>query len=188
MQGINILLIFLFLFISTTILCQSKDSIVYYNNMQKKVVISNKTIYSYYNKEGKLILKYDYANDRVLIDSIDKSLVFYTLEMDSIALKSKYDIPPTVILAECYQLPYIRVHYPAKAIEDNLQGDVIIKVHIDRFGSVTKYSTIKSVADYVDIGCIKQLKILSKCWVPAIKNGKTVESDVEFSFHFKLDK
>lgn len=161
-----------------------KDSVLYYNNMQKKLVISNKTMYSYYNKRGKLLLKYDYSRDQIISDSIDRSQMFYLYQTDTMEMKKNYDIPPSLIFSDCLQGSMINFEYPYEATVKNIQGEMKIDILIDRFGNVKDYQKVKSLGYGVEEACIKKFKTYTKCWFPAIKNGRTVDSKAQFTINF----
>lgn len=182
-------LIIILVLITKIAFCQLKesDTVFRYNNYLKKYVISKGNIFSYFDKNGKLILQYDYNNDLILKDSINRNAEFFRGEMDSFTLKRNYDIPPSFMFVKCCQGFNFNVEYPAEAQEKNIEGDVILKLHIDKYGNVLKYEVMKTIGYGVENTCIKSLKPYEKCWFPAIKNGKIIPSETEFTFHFSLN-
>jgi protein TonB len=183
----NIFLVWLLFGFTANSIGQNKDSLVYYNSMQTKAIIRNKTVYSFYNKKGQLLLKYDYATEQILTDSIDKSKSFYAYEMDSNVLKAKYDVPPSINFSDCFGFSRIHIEYPLEAAEKNIEGKVIIQISIDKYGNVKTYTPIEKLGYGIEKVCIKKLGTFSKCWFPAIKNGKAIDSEINFTFLFNLD-
>jgi TonB family protein len=76
-------------------------------------------------------------------------------------------------------------HYPAKAIEQNVSGTVILRLTISAEGKIT---AINQDA-FVGGGCdeeARRIVSLMPAWKPARKNGKNVESNFELPFVFRI--
>lgn len=76
------------------------------------------------------------------------------------------------------------IGYPPQAKEANIQGKVILKVLVDKSGSVEKHIVIKSPNPLLTEACVNQLKTLK--FTPAIQAGKPTKFWVVVPVDFKL--
>lgn len=81
------------------------------------------------------------------------------------------------------------IKYPVEAEENNIQGRVIVSFVVERDGSITDISVIKSVHPLLDNEAIRITKLMPK-WIPAKQNGETVRVryTVPVTFRLMLDK
>jgi TonB family protein len=81
------------------------------------------------------------------------------------------------------------LHYPPKALDTHLEGDVILRVLIHANGLLDPDSI--KVTKNLGLGCteeaIRAIKSMPP-WEPGIKDNKTVSSWLTISISFKLDK
>ncbi len=75
--------------------------------------------------------------------------------------------------------------YPDQALEDSIQGLVILKYVVQTDGSVSEIEVIESVHPLLDAGARRVIQTMTK-WKPAIQRGNPVKSAYEQVFNFKL--
>lgn len=78
-----------------------------------------------------------------------------------------------------------RIKYPVSAQEKNLQGQVIIDFIVDKNGGLKDFVPVKHFDKECLIYAIETLKT-SPPWLPAIENGKPVDSKQTVIIYFKL--
>lgn len=77
------------------------------------------------------------------------------------------------------------MRYPLKAIEEGIQGKVVLKFIINKDGSLSDIKVEKSVHKLLDDEAIRLAKAMSK-WEPARQKGKIVRSYFSFPLRFQL--
>lgn len=65
------------------------------------------------------------------------------------------------------------IHYPAVAVENNIQGRVIVEFVVEKDGSISNVKVIKSVDSSLDKEALRVINSMQK-WSPGKKNGKVV--------------
>jgi TonB family protein len=100
-------------------------------------------------------------------------------------LAEMYDTPPEPIGGmEAVQK---RLRYPKKSKDAGLEGDVKIKVTVDKRGRVRNTEVLESFEDD-DCDKAAQRAVRSTRWKAAEKDKKKVEAWVEVTVEFKLDE
>lgn len=77
------------------------------------------------------------------------------------------------------------IKYPSLAFEREEQGRVLVKVIIDKDGSITYPKISKSVSESLDKEALRVVNLMPK-WKPAVKNGKNVRMYYTIPITFKL--
>lgn len=67
-----------------------------------------------------------------------------------------------------------KIKYPKTAVNDNVQGSVVLHFKIDKKGRVTEKKIYKSVRQDVDRVCLAMLSQMPK-WKPGRLNGKPID-------------
>ena len=75
--------------------------------------------------------------------------------------------------------------YPKKAIEEDIQGKVIVQFIVQKNGKIKDISVIKSVHPLLDAEAVRVVKKMPK-WKPAEINGKAVNSRFTLPFLFRF--
>ncbi len=86
---------------------------------------------------------------------------------------------------EMYQWLAKVIKYPLLAFEREEQGRVLVKVIIDKDGSITYPKISKSVSESLDKEALRVVNLMPK-WKPAVKNGKNVRMYYTIPITFKL--
>ena len=66
------------------------------------------------------------------------------------------------------------IKYPEEAEEKGLQGKVVVKLLIEKNGTVSKYKVAQSVTPSLDAEALRVVKLLPGKWKPAKNKGKVV--------------
>jgi len=77
------------------------------------------------------------------------------------------------------------VQYPKKAIEENTEGQVLVKFVVDKTGKSSKIEIEDSLSPECDAEAIRVIKSI-KNWEPAVLDGKSVNTQVMHRIVFRL--
>ncbi len=77
--------------------------------------------------------------------------------------------------------------YPEEALEDKVEGSVIIRFVIDTLGNPTKLKVEKQLDDLLDKTAIELIKNMPK-WKPALLNGAPIESTHRIPLFFNVEE
>lgn len=75
--------------------------------------------------------------------------------------------------------------YPASAKENGVEGKVVVSFVVKTDGTIGNIKIKRMVDPDLEAEAIRIVKKMPK-WNPAVKDGKVVESIVDFPFNFKL--
>lgn len=79
-----------------------------------------------------------------------------------------------------------KVRYPAIAMENNIQGKVVVRFIVEKDGSITNAEVIKSVNADLDREALRVVKSLGKMSSPGKINGRAVRSYYSVPINFKM--
>ena len=82
---------------------------------------------------------------------------------------------------------YDYIKYPKAAIENGIQGKVIVEFVIEKDGSVSSVKIVKSAGDLLDAEAVKVISASPK-WKPGMKGGEAVRVKMAVPVEFKLRK
>ena len=77
------------------------------------------------------------------------------------------------------------INYPFFAMENGIQGKVLVKFTIEKDGSISDITVVKSVHKSLDDEAIRLVKLMPK-WQPATNNEEVVRSNFTMPFTFVL--
>ena len=77
------------------------------------------------------------------------------------------------------------IQYPEIARKNGIQGRVIVGVVVDKNGSVTNLTILKSIDPYLDKEAIRVISSMPK-WTPGVQNGKKVRVKFTVPVSFRL--
>jgi hypothetical protein len=161
----------------------SIDTIFYQNKLIKAIKKDN--VCTFFNQSKSIVYVYDYNRDSIILNLSDTSTIYDLNFIDSTSI-SNFDVAPNYFNSHC-NFNCLHVKYPIDESINEIQGTVIVTLKIDRFGNVLDTKIKQSLTPNCDKACLKSLDALNKCWYPAIKNKKFVDSEISLKFHFKLD-
>ena len=81
--------------------------------------------------------------------------------------------------------PYLK--YPHKAVEDGIQGTVMVGFIIDREGKMTNVEIVKGVHPLLDEEALKVVSASPK-WKPGRRSGQKVSTSMTIPVEFRLEK
>jgi len=79
------------------------------------------------------------------------------------------------------------VKYPTIAVENNIEGKVVVQFVVDRDGSITDVQVVKSVDPSLDKEAKRVISAMPR-WVPGIQDGKPVRVKYTVPVNFALPK
>jgi TonB family protein len=77
------------------------------------------------------------------------------------------------------------IKYPISALQNKITGKVYIKVVIDSLGKTKEVSVFKGVNKDLDAEALRVIKSIDT-WLPAIKDGKAIESSISIPVTFDI--
>ena len=77
------------------------------------------------------------------------------------------------------------IQYPEIARKNGIQGRVIVGVVVDKNGSVTNLTILKSIDPYLDKEAIRVIRLMPK-WKPGTQMDKPVKGKYAIPVSFKL--
>jgi len=86
-----------------------------------------------------------------------------------------------------YNIINKNIKYPKSALNDNIQGQVIVQFVVDTLGKVNDFEITKSVRDDVDEEALRVTRMLDT-WEPATQNGKKVKVVYSIPITFSIQK
>ncbi|MBS1527926.1 MAG: energy transducer TonB [Bacteroidetes bacterium] len=166
-----------------TLLCEG----FYKNNVRD-------SIWSSYNYNGKLQVRYDYTHKKLLAyeapENFNKTSQYNVINGTD-TLKTTLEQPPILMdgNGKLIQLFVSSLRYPAEAKEKNIQGKVVIAITIDTLGHPSNYRIKKFVGGGCDGEALRVVKLIEGDWIPGKLNGKAVtcEYDIPVSFTLQQD-
>jgi TonB family protein len=79
------------------------------------------------------------------------------------------------------------IKYPVSALEKNITGKVYVSVVIDSLGNTKNVQLIKGVHKVLDEEAMRVVKLVTN-WIPALRDGKEVESTITIPVSFNIKK
>ena len=78
--------------------------------------------------------------------------------------------------------------YPKEAMDENIQGTVMVEFIVDKEGNVTNVNVLKSAHPLLDAEAVRVCRAMPQ-WTPAQDGeGKYVKSTFQLPFTFQLDE
>lgn len=77
------------------------------------------------------------------------------------------------------------IHYPVDALAKNIQGRVVVKLIVEKDGSISSPMVVRSVSPSLDKEALRVVKSMPK-WNPGQQNGKKVRVEYFVPVSFKL--
>lgn len=77
--------------------------------------------------------------------------------------------------------------YPALLRAQNIEGTVVLRVHVDKNGQVTKVDIVAK-AGHEEFNKAARMAALQERFRPATKNGVAIAYDITFSSRFRIDE
>ncbi|HWD90281.1 MAG TPA: energy transducer TonB [Mucilaginibacter sp.] len=154
---------------------------------------SRDSIWSSYDHDGKLEVKYDYTHKKLLAydpPKYLKEITQFNVISGADTLKTRLDQPPVLMdgTGKLIRLYVAAIRYPAEAREKNIQGKVIIGITIDTMGHATNYRIKKFIGGGCDQEALRVVKLIDGDWLPGKLNGKVVTCEYDLPLSFTLQQ
>ena len=78
------------------------------------------------------------------------------------------------------------ISYPVIALENGIQGHVVVQFTVEKDGSVSDLKVLKSVDNALDMEAMRVIGLTSGRWTPGIKDGKTAKAQMTYPVTFRL--
>ncbi|MBS1501550.1 MAG: energy transducer TonB [Bacteroidetes bacterium] len=151
------------------------------------------SIWSSYNYNGKLQVRYDYTHKKLLAYEAPENFKEnsqYNVINGTDTLKTTLQQPPIFMdgSGKLIQLFISSLRYPAEAKEKNIQGKVVIAITIDTLGHPLNYRIKKFVGGGCDREALRVVKLIGGDWIPGKLNGKAVTCEYDIPVSFALQQ
>lgn len=100
-----------------------------------------------------------------------------------VVVQEQADFPGGV--AALYKWIDSHLQYPTAAKENNIQGKVVLRMVIEKDGSVNQVVVVRQAHELLDNEAVRLLNLMPK-WKPATNQGKIVRSFFTLPIEFKL--
>ncbi|OCX50276.1 hypothetical protein BEL04_23490 [Mucilaginibacter sp. PPCGB 2223] len=146
-------------------------------------------VWECYNYKYELSDKYDFDKGIYIFHKdMPEDTLKYIVINGTDTLKTKLDKPALYLDGEgkLSRLFVTRVRYPARALENNTQGKVIVAFIVDLDGRPTDYQVKVGIKDGLSEEALKVIKSVEGDWLPAILNNKPVIAEGTLPLSFTL--
>lgn len=169
-------------------------------NQQRK---STETIQYVYDKQGNWIKKMHYEDGK-LKEWIEREISYavsdsdYSKNMEEIKrMEVGSQAKRKRVLTEenaqfpggdyaCFNWLSEHIHMPAEAMENGIQGRVIVNFIIECDGSISCVRIVRGVSEALDKEALRVVKSMPK-WKPAMQDGQPVRSEFTLPIMFRLN-
>ncbi len=77
------------------------------------------------------------------------------------------------------------IHYPSKALSNNIEGTVYVSFVVDTSGLITNVKLLRGIYNDCDLEAIKAVKSMPK-WIPGSQNGNKVSVEMSLPVRFVI--
>jgi len=179
-----------------------KDSVWedYASNMFKRTLVTRKKYtqgkmtgkWEIFNWKGEPEYTYDFNNGVLTYPENHKAdtTTFFYMTATGDWVRTSLDKNPIPLYGSGEWLSYLNrsFRYPDDAVNNEIQGTVIISMIVDEKGNASDYAVFKSVAPSLDQEALRVVSSFEHRFVPAEKDGKKVKSLYLRTVTFKLEK
>ncbi len=144
-------------------------------------------IWKMYNYYDKVEIEINYDNG--LIKYLTKDTVTKADIMLETSLNENKNRPVLNVSSSNMVFNYLihLIKYPEYAAENGISGRVLIAVKVDSHGKIVDYIVKKSVDKSLDEEVIRVIKMMPLEFLPEIKDGVQVDSEMIIPFNFALN-
>lgn len=169
------------------------DTLIFYNGIDDKIIINNGSRYLLVKivsqtrtykvgLELSISAKRLSSNQKLLIKRIVTKPIYY--------FDRNYNPSPATYyggMNKLYEYLNSNIIYPKAAIENNIEGSVIVEFTIDELGVATNFLIVNDIGYGCSEESIRVLKTTKK-WTPAMNEGKYYPQRISLQIPFKLIK
>lgn len=139
-----------------------------YNNFKEEVLFKMN-----FDNDSMLYYNWSIATEKEINIFVNDNWLLKKITSPAIAFDNENNVVTTI------------ADYPQLAIDQDIQGEVIIEIIVDENGKALEYSVFKSAHDMLDKPVLNAVKNIPK-WKPAIFENKNVKSKVYLTYKFLL--
>jgi TonB family protein len=172
-----------------------------YTNLQSFHILISKKWYAQgkmtgkwemFNQQGKPEHSYDFSTGALIYPEghkADTSTFIYQTATGDWS-RARLDKNPVPLYSSGEWLSYLNrsFRYPDDAVNNEIQGAVVISMTVDEEGHATNYTVFKSAAPVLDKEALQVISEFQHLFVPAEKDGKKVKVLFLQTLMFKLEK
>lgn len=151
--------------------------------LQKKQKVG---VWKFY-ENGKLVLEYDYDEDRVIFQQSIEDKSYYIKDHSWLPV-AKLEVYPRYkgSYIQFYQTIYKNVQYPQEAQNKGIEGTSFLSFEVDEQGNAINPEIYHDLGH----GCSKEImRVFDKVkdhWIPAVKDGKALRTKFVIPFVFSF--
>ncbi|WPU93940.1 TonB family protein [Mucilaginibacter sabulilitoris] len=155
-------------------------------NNSKPVTVINSKAHQLFTISAEPAALNDVFNDNDKPEETDNAVVTTTDEKPSKVFSSVDEVPgfPGGLNAFGRFLG-TNIRYPKKALDEGLQGRVIVTFFVEKDGSLSGFKVLRGISDDIDAESIRVLKLSPK-WKPGKVNNKAVRVQYSVPINFSL--
>ena len=148
-------------------------------------------LWNYYDNKGNLESTYNYTTKELTYQNKKKpDTANYTIIKNGEKVITKLERSPVIIPGWNFlyrELGSI-LRYPSTAVENDINGKVIIGFTVDETGKVKDHYISQKVHPLLDEEALRSVKELTTEWLPGLLNGKPVATMVYLPVVFQTSK
>lgn len=147
-------------------------------------------LWEYYNSDGRIEQRYNHSTKKLEYFSkpdTDKTLEILVIQnKDTVPVQAEQ--PALFIGGDWMQSELLndQINYPEYALENDIQGTVYITFIVDENGKARNHVAVTKLGYGLEEESLRVMKILTNEWIPAMKDGKPIESVVKMPVKFVL--
>lgn len=114
-----------------------------------------------------------------------KQVVEEEAEEQIFEIVEEQPVPHTGGVPELLKWIAKQIEYPQSALDNNIQGQVVVRFVVEKDGSIGQVDVVKKVDPAIDKEAVRVVKSMPK-WKPGKQRGKTVRSRYTLPIKFQL--
>jgi TonB family protein len=172
-----------------------------YTNLQSLHILISKKWYTQgkmtgkwemFNSQGKPEHSYDFTTGTLISPEGHKADTSTLIYQDAAGnwTRALLDKNPVPLYSSGEWLSYLNrsFRYPDEAVNNEIQGTVVISMTVDEEGHATNYSVFKSAAPVLDKEALRVISEFQHLFVPAEKDGRKVKVLYLQPLAFRMEK
>lgn len=174
-----------------------KDSLWTYFNPFKPVIAcrgyyedgKKVGVWEYFDEKEAIMNRYDHSARYLSYSTFKDTILKHTVRLTDTTFEAKLQRPPIYLLGEKTKFRTLQdnIVYPAKAIEDNVFGTVMVAFYVDLDGNAVDHEIIKRIGGGCDEEALRVVKLIPNEWIPGVYANKEVEVRVIIPITFQLN-
>lgn len=145
-------------------------------------------IWNFYDLNGTLEQTYDYDKDSLMFAENLSSDSEYPIVVDGVSQNAVLERRPSYIGGYNQLIRDIanNLKYPHSALEKNKQGRITVQLTVKADGQATDFKIVKGFDSACENEALRVLNLFKEGWIPAIYQGRKVDSYYYVPVSFKI--